>query len=133
MVSQTRAKRIANRIHEELSTLLMMEMADPRIASAYFTKVRVDRELAYADIYVASLEGSQLKDEILEGMNHAKGFLRSQLAHLIELRTFPELRIHWDPSPEHADRINALIASLEEEESGLESEREVEESSPDDE
>ena len=116
MVSQIRAKRIANRILEELSTLMMMEVADPRIATAYFTKVRVDRELAYADIYVSSLEGSQMKDEILEGMNHAKGFLRSELAHRIELRTFPALRIHWDPSPEHADRINALIASLEEEE-----------------
>ena len=117
MVSQTRAKRIANRIHEELSTLMMMEMADPRLVTAYATKVRVDRELAYADIYVASLEGSQLKDEIIEGMEHAKGFLRTELAHLIELRTFPELRFHWDPSPEHADRIDAIIASLEEEES----------------
>jgi len=117
MVSQTRAKRVANRIHEELSTMMMMDIADPRLATAYITKVRVDRELAYANIYVASLEGSELKDEILEGMEHAKGFLRRELAHLIELRTFPELRIHWDPSPEHVDRIDAIIASLDEEES----------------
>lgn len=115
MVSETRAKRIANRIHEELSTMMMMDIADPRLATAYITKVRVDRELAYANIYVASLEGSEFKDEILEGMEHAKGFLRRELAHLIELRTFPELRMHWDPSPEHADRINAIIASLDEE------------------
>jgi len=117
MVSETRAKRVANRIQEELSTMMMMDIADPRLATAYITKVRVDRELAYANIYVASLEGSELKDEILEGMEHAKGFLRRELAHLIELRTFPELRFHWDPSPEHADRIDALIASLDEEES----------------
>jgi ribosome-binding factor A len=117
MVSETRAKRVANRIHEELSTMMMMDIADPRLATAYITKVRVDRELAYANIYVASLEGSEFKDEILEGMEHAKGFLRRELAHLIELRTFPELRIHWDPSPEHADRIDAIIASLDEEES----------------
>ncbi len=116
MVSETRAKRVANRIHEELSTMMMMDIADPRLATAYITKVRVDRELAYANIYVASLEGSEFKDEILEGMEHAKGFLRRELAHLIELRTFPELRFHWDPSPEHADRIDAIIASLDEEE-----------------
>jgi ribosome-binding factor A len=97
--------------------MMMMDIADPRLATAYITKVRVDRELAYANIYVASLEGSEFKDEILEGMEHAKGFLRRELAHLIELRTFPELRIHWDPSPEHADRIDAIIASLDEEES----------------
>ncbi len=122
MVSETRAKRIANRIHEELSTMMMMDIADPRLATAYITKVRVDRELAYANIYVASLEGSEFKDEILEGMEHAKGFLRRELAHLIELRTFPELRMHWDPSPEHADRINAIIASLDEEESASQGE-----------
>lgn len=113
MVSKLRAQRIADRIHEELAGLLQREVADPRIVSAYVTKVRVDRELAFANVYVSSLEGSEESETILEGMEHAKGFLRSSLANRMNLRIFPQIRFYWDPSPEHVDRIEELIASLE--------------------
>lgn len=112
MVSNLRAQRIADRIFEELSTLLLMEVADPRLGNVNITKIRVDRELSFADVFVSSLEGSQEADQILAGLDHAKGFLRSELARRIQLRHFPKLRFHWDPSPEHADRIDQLLASL---------------------
>ena len=89
-----------------------MEVSDPRITSAYITKVRVDNELSYANIYVSAMEGSEEADSILEGLNHASGYLRRELAQRIQLRHFPRLRFYWDPSPEHADRIDQLIASL---------------------
>ena len=112
MVSKTRIQKIEERIFEELSTILLMEVSDPRLATVSITKVRVDRELAYANVYVTSLEGSESADDVLEGLKHAGGFLRSELAHRIEIRHTPRLRFYWDPSPEHADRIDQLIASL---------------------
>ena len=112
MVSQMRTQRIADRIFEELSTILLMEVSDPRLGSASITKVRVDRELAYANVYVSSIEGSKVADEILDGLKHASGFLRRELAHRIQLRSFPRLRFYWDPTPERADHIDKLIASL---------------------
>ena len=116
MVSKTRVQKIEDRIFEELSTILLMEVSDPRLATVSITKVKVDRELAFANIYVSSLEGSETADEIIEGLKHAGGFLRSELAHRIEIRHTPRLRFYWDPSPEHADRIDQLIASLHQEE-----------------
>ncbi len=112
MVSKLRAQRIADRIHEELSTILLMEVSDPRLTSAYITKTRVDKELSYANVYVSSLEGSEEAEVLLDGLEHASGFLRSELAQRVHLRHFPRLRFYWDPSPEHADRIDELIASL---------------------
>ena len=112
MVSKVRAQRIADRIHEELSGIILMEVSDPRAVSAYITKVRVDNELSYANIYVSSMQGSEEADSILEGLNHASGYLRRELTQRIQLRHFPRLRFYWDPSPEHADRIDELIASL---------------------
>ena len=116
MVSKTRIQKIEERIFEELSTILLMEVSDPRLTSVSITKVKVDRELAFANIYVSSLEGSQAADEIIAGLKHANGYLRSELAHRIEIRHTPRLRFYWDPSPEHADRIDQLIASLHQEE-----------------
>jgi ribosome-binding factor A len=119
MVSKTRIQKIEERIFEELSTILLMEVSDPRLETVSITKIRVDRELSFANIYVSSLEGSETADELLGGLNHAAGYLRSELAHRIQMRHTPRLRFFWDPSPEHADRIDRLIASLHENETEL--------------
>lgn len=114
MVSKSRAQRIADRIREEISEMLIFDIQDPRVTSAYITDVTVDRELAFADVYVYSSQGSDVAEDVLSGFKHASGFLRSQLANRIELRTFPQLRFHWDPTPERADHIEKLIDSISE-------------------
>ena len=112
MVSQMRAQRIADRIHEELSIILLTEVSDPRVTGVSITKVKVDRELAYANIFVSSIEGSEAAPTILDGLKHAKGFLRHSLTQRIQLRSFPKLRFHWDPIPERADRIDKILNTL---------------------
>ena len=112
MVSQGRASRIAQRIKEELAELLLFDVSDPRLSGVQVTHVRVDRELSYANIFFSALEGSERKEEILEGLDHAYGYLRHQLIQRIQLRSFPQLRFKRDPIPEHADRIDRLITSL---------------------
>ncbi len=107
-----RASRIADRIKEELSEMLIQEISDPRLAGISITDVTVDRELAYADIYYSSLEGSSRAEEVMAGLQHAQGYLRHWLAQRIELRVFPRLRFHWDPTFERAEKIERLIASL---------------------
>lgn len=114
MVSKKRAEKIAERIFEELSTMMLMELSDPRVEDTNITQVKVDKELTFADIYVSSFLGQSEAEEILEGLEHAKGYIRRELSHRIQLRIFPKLRFHWDPIPEQADRIDQLIASLHE-------------------
>lgn len=112
MVSKTRQTRIGERIREELSEILLMESSDPRLKGVTITDVEVDRELAYADIYVCAIEGSSRSQEILTGLEHAQGFLRSTLARRMDLRVFPRLRFHWDPTLERADKIDSLISTI---------------------
>ncbi len=112
MVSKARASRIADRIREELSEIILMNVRDPRLAGISITDVTVDRELAFAEIYVSAVEGAQRSQEVLASLNHAQGYLRSELARRIELRVFPRLRFHWDPTFERAEVIERLIASL---------------------
>lgn len=115
MVSKLRAERIADRIREELSEMLIYDIADPRLTGISITSVRVDRELAFADIYASAIEGSERSGEILEGFESASGFIRRELSRRISLRTFPRLRFHWDPSFERAEHIERLIAILRDE------------------
>ncbi len=112
MVSQKRTERIAERIFEELSSMLLLELSDPRVENATVTHVKVDKELSYTDIYISSFLGRSESEVIIEGLNHAKGYIRKELSRRIELRSFPQLRFRWDPIPEQADKIDRLIASL---------------------
>lgn len=112
MVSKTRLMRISERMREELSEIILMESSDPRLKGISITGTEVDRELAFADIYVCALEGSKRSQEVLAGLEHAQGFLRSELAHRMDLRVFPRLRFHWDPTLEHADVIEHLIITI---------------------
>jgi ribosome-binding factor A len=101
-------------MREELSEILLQEVADPRLVGISITDVTVDRELTYADIYYSSLEGSERAKEILDGLEHAQGFLRKALADRVELRVFPKLRFHYDPTFERAERMERLFETLHE-------------------
>lgn len=115
MVNKLRAQRIAERIREEISVILLMETADPRLAGVQVTGVDVDREIDYATVWVSAVEGSERSREILNALGHASGFLRSELARRIELRTFPKLRFKWDPTYERAEAMEKLFNQIKDE------------------
>ena len=115
MVSKQRAERIAERIRNELSEMFIYDISDPRLEGVSITDVNVDRELAFASIYVSAFEGSVRADEIMSGLESARGYLRRELSHRINLRSFPHLRFYWDPTFERAEHIDKLLASLQEE------------------
>jgi ribosome-binding factor A len=94
--------------------MLIREINDPRLKQIFITDVKIDRELAFADIYVSALEGAARSKEILEGLHSAAGFFRRELSARVEVRSFPKLRFHWDPTPENADHIEKILAELRE-------------------
>jgi len=112
MPSGIRIQRIADRIRQEISEMLIHEISDPRLKQIYVTDVKVDRELAYADVYVSAVEGVSRSADVLAGLESASGFIRRNLASRVELRTFPRLRFHWDMTPENADHIEKVLAEL---------------------
>jgi ribosome-binding factor A len=112
MPDSKRLQRISDRIRQELSEALIKEISDPRLDNIFITDVKVDRELAYAEIYYSAVEGHERAAEIQKGFDHANGFLRHLLAERIELRVFPRLRFHWDPTPEKSDHIERILATI---------------------
>jgi len=115
MASKARARKVGDRIREELANILVRDVADPRLAMITVTHVDVDRELAYARVFVVASGEEERMDEVLAGLERAQGFLRSQLATRIQLRSFPQLRFSWDASHQRGMRIEELLDSLKEE------------------
>jgi len=112
MPSGVRLQRIADRIRQEFAELLIREIHDPRLHQIFITDVKVDRELAYADVFVSAVEGRERSKEVLAGLESASGFVRKTLTGRVDLRVFPRLRFHWDPTPENADHIEKALAEL---------------------
>jgi ribosome-binding factor A len=114
MPSGIRLQRIADRVRQELSEMLIREINDPRLHQIFVTDVKIDRELAFADVYVSAIEGASRSAEILAGLESASGYFRRALSSRVEVRAFPRLRFHWDPTPENADHIEKVLAGLRE-------------------
>jgi len=121
MPSKLRLTRIGDRFRQELSEMLVkQEIHDPRLSGVTITEVKVDRELAFASIYVSAIEGNERSKEVLKGFVSASSFIRKMLAERIELRSFPKLRFFWDPTPERVDRIEKLFSQIKEQDGSVE-------------
>jgi ribosome-binding factor A len=112
MTSKARARRISDRILEELALILQKDAHDPRLTMVTVTGVDLDRELAYATIYVSALGHDERRKEVMAALDSARGFLRSELAARIQLRSFPQLRFRWDASYQRGARIEELLDQL---------------------
>lgn len=104
--------RMGDRIREILSELLLREVADPRLQHITVTEVKLDRELAYANVYINALADEGRETEVLAGLERAKGFLRREVGRRVRLRSTPDLIFHWDYTLERGERLNQLIEKL---------------------
>ena len=111
MPSVLRQKRVADRLQQEVSTLLL-EMKDPRLDLVTVTRVNIDRELEYANIFVSTVGDDARRKEVLQALDHAKGYIRREIGQRVQLRRAPEVIFHWDPSPEKAEQISQLLDEL---------------------
>jgi len=90
----------------------MREVSDPRLQGVTVTNVIVDPEIMIARIYVNALGEEERREEVMEGLERANGFIRSQLARHIRVRTMPELRFLWDETLQRAVRVESILDSL---------------------
>ncbi|MCP5162710.1 MAG: 30S ribosome-binding factor RbfA [Hahellaceae bacterium] len=111
----SRLDRIADQMQRELANLVRNSMKDPRLGMVTINGVRVAKDLGYADVYITLLsvdevfESSPEVKETLAVLNHAAGFLRSELGRLMMLRVIPRLRFHFDSSVGYGRHMSYLI------------------------
>ena len=102
-----RTDRVAEQIQRELAELLRLQVKDPRVHMITLTGVEVTRDYGHAKVFYTTLEGASKAVE--QGLEHASGFLRSQLAHVMKLRITPQLHFVYDASVERGAHLSQLI------------------------
>ncbi|MCC6615975.1 MAG: 30S ribosome-binding factor RbfA [Anaerolineae bacterium] len=104
--------RVAGRIRQILSVLILRDVADPRLQGLTITEVEIDPELMYARVYVNALGEEERQPEVMKALRQAKGYLRREVGQRVRLRKTPDLTFVWDASLDRVERINALIRDL---------------------
>jgi ribosome-binding factor A len=112
MTSTLRQKRVADRLQVEISELFQREMNDPRLELVTVTRVIIDRELEYANVFVSTVGDEARQAEVLAILQGAHGFIRREIGRRVKLRRTPQLIFHWDPSPEKAEQVEQLLDQL---------------------
>lgn len=109
----SRTSRVGEVIMRELAQMIQQEISDPRVGMVTLSHVDVTADLKYAKVYVTRLNGADTEEEkqqCLQGLQNAAGYLRRGLGGRIKLRITPELRFVYDTTLENGFRMDKLIA-----------------------
>jgi ribosome-binding factor A len=107
-----RTDRLSDLVRAELSELILREIKDPRIKLVSLTGVDVTTDLRRAVVRVSALGDDAQREAAVEALRHARGFLRTELAHRLRTRVTPELVFELDRGAEHSQKISDLLESL---------------------
>lgn len=108
-----RTERVADLIRQELAQLLLHRVRDPRVQLATVTEVDLAPDLRRAEVKVSVLGAEEQRVAAVAALDHARGFLRSELAHRLSgLKVVPELHFELDRGAEYSQHISDLLEDL---------------------
>ena len=119
-MSYQRIDRISEEVRREIDAIIRGELHDPRIGGTYsVTRAEVTGDLRYAKIYVSVLE-EERREDLMDALKNAKGFIRRALGKRMIIRYTPELIFVSDKNIEYGVHIAKVLADtgVTEEQSG---------------
>jgi len=107
--------RINGEVQKVLAEVIRGEIKDPRISPwTSVVSVEVAPDLKSCKVWISVLGDDEARRATLEGLKSAEGFMRKQLAKIVNLRNTPELLFVMDQSIEYgvnmSRRIDEVIA-----------------------
>jgi ribosome-binding factor A len=109
-----RIERINALLREEIAALLTRDIRDPRLGTIVsIIGVDTSPDLRNATVRVSVLGNREETQEAMEGLKHAAGYLRREMAARVKLRQVPELSFRLDRSIEEGTRVLELLREIE--------------------
>ena len=108
-MDERRTLRVSEALREELAELIGFELDDPRLTAVEVTETHVSPDGQHAHVKVAVRNPEQAQKESLQALDHAKNYLRRELASRLQLRHVPELHFDIDRNADVDSRINFLL------------------------
>ncbi len=110
-----RQLRVGEVIRHTLSEILARgDVRDPALVgvSVTVTEVRPSPDMRNATVFCSPL-GGQHEEEVVDGLNRCRAYLRGQVGHAVSLKFTPQLTFLLDRSFDEAEHIGDLLRSTE--------------------
>lgn len=111
--NSNRMNRINEELKKEVSNIINYDLKNPHLEGGLIsvTKVITTPDLRFARVYV-SMINVKSKKEALAILKKSAGFIRTEVARKVNLRTTPEFIFLFDESIEYGSRIDSIIKDI---------------------
>jgi len=108
-----RHERVGEEIAHEINAMLAGELKDPRLEGMIVvSEVRVQPDMKHARVFINMRGTSKEQNDAIKALEHASGYIRSEIIERLQLRRLPELHFALDLSQEHVERIEQLLKEM---------------------
>lgn len=111
MSQSFRLKRVEQEIKRFVGEFITRDLKDPRVRGVSVTKVEVSKDLRWAWVYV-SIYGVPDQNEVMDGLQSAKNFIRRELGRELRLRIIPEIVFKEDKSVDYSFHIEEILSKV---------------------
>jgi ribosome-binding factor A len=108
-MDERRALRVSEAVREELAEIIGFETEDPRLMAVEVVDAHVSPDGRHATVKVAARGTEREQKESMAALDHARHYLRHELASRLSLRHVPELHFDQDRNPDVESRIDFLL------------------------
>jgi len=107
-----RTDRVSELIKREVGRILIREIKDPKLQFVTITSVKVSPDLKYSRIYYTIMGDASQRELTQQKLDHACGFMRSQIGKNLSLRYVPELKFYYDEVADYAANVERLLRDI---------------------
>jgi ribosome-binding factor A len=111
-MSSRRVLKAAEAIREVVSTAILADLRDPRIAGVTVTYVEVSPDMRQATVHVSVMGDEAQQRLCLHGLRSSAGFLQSKISDRIDTRYTPRIRFELDEGVKKSLAISQLLQEL---------------------
>jgi ribosome-binding factor A len=113
MGTHDRATRVGHEFQRELGEVLARGLKDPRITGFItVTGAKMAPDLKDVTVYISIHGDEATREQTLDGLRAAAGYLQREVARGIQLRYTPHLRFAYDASVAEGDKIERLLKEV---------------------
>ena len=110
-----RPERVAKEMKRFVSEVIQRELKDPRIGFVTITDVEITRDLKLARIYFTILGNRTQKNNTINALKSATGYIRKLVGDHLELRYVPEIVFMEDLTEEQARNVHRILEEIKKE------------------
>jgi ribosome-binding factor A len=104
--------KIDEALKKEISSIISLDLKNPHLTGIIsVTGVKTTPDLRFAKVYV-SMFNEKNRKENLRILKQSSGYIRSEVARRVNLRTTPELIFEFDDTMEYGSKIDSILEKI---------------------